>query len=77
MFVFNNIITYNLIIIHSFNFSGITRLSQPTIIFHIQLHNGNYRTFEVPMAMFHKLRYEIAYLLKEYQSIESRQIMKK
>ncbi|XP_037027712.1 COMM domain-containing protein 5 [Bradysia coprophila] len=57
--------------------SGITRIAQPSIVLHLQMRNGEYRTFEVPMVMFHKLRYSVACLLKEFQALESRQIMKK
>lgn len=57
--------------------SGLTRLAQPSIVLHLQLKNGQYVTFEVPMAMFHRLRYSVACLLKEFQALENRAIMKK
>uniref|UniRef100_A0A0K8TQI0 COMM domain-containing protein 5 n=1 Tax=Tabanus bromius TaxID=304241 RepID=A0A0K8TQI0_TABBR len=57
--------------------SGISNLSQPTIILHFQASNGEYKTFEFPIAMFHRLRYNVALLLKEMQTIEGRQLMKK
>lgn len=53
--------------------SGVERISQPIIVLHIMTQNGEYKTFEVPIAMFHRLRYSIAYLLREFQMIESRQ----
>lgn len=56
---------------------GITQLSQPTIIIHFQTPNGECRTLEFPVAMFHRLRYNIALLLKEMQSLENRALMKK
>lgn len=66
----------NLIIIQ-LNFfsliSGVERIAQPIIVLHIMLQNGEYKTFEVPIAMFHRLRYSIAYLLREFQMIENRQ----
>lgn len=58
-------------------FSGISRVSQPTIVFHILLRNGEFKTFEVPIVMFHRLRYTIACLLKEFQALEGRQILRK
>lgn len=57
--------------------SGITRLAQPSIVLHLQLKNGQYVTFEVPLAMFHRLRYTVASLLTEFQAQEARSIMKK
>lgn len=53
--------------------SNVDRIAQPIIVFHIMLRNGEYKTFEIPIAMFHRLRYSIACLLKEFQIIESRQ----
>lgn len=62
----------------SFLESGISgRLSQPTIVLHIFLGNLQYKTVEMTVAMFHRLRYNIACLLKEMQVLENRQIMKK
>lgn len=53
--------------------SGITRVAQqPSIVLHLQLRNGRYVTFEVPLAMFHRLRYAVASLLVEFQALESR-----
>ncbi|XP_013102483.1 COMM domain-containing protein 5 [Stomoxys calcitrans] len=49
----------------------------PTIILHFQLSDGRYRTLELPLAMFHRLRYNIAVLLSEMQSLQQRAVMKK
>lgn len=49
----------------------------PTIILHFQLPDGRYRTLELPMTMFHRLRYNVAVLLSEIQSLEQRAVMKK
>lgn len=53
--------------------SGVERIAQPIIVFHILMQNGEYKTFEIPIALFHRLRYTIACLLREFQMIESRQ----
>lgn len=49
----------------------------PTIILHFQLSDGRYRTLELPLAMFHRLRYNVAVLLSEMQSLQQRAVMKK
>uniref|UniRef100_A0A1A9WY50 COMM domain-containing protein 5 n=1 Tax=Glossina brevipalpis TaxID=37001 RepID=A0A1A9WY50_9MUSC len=49
----------------------------PTIILHFYLPDGRCRTLELPMAMFHHLRYNLAILLSEMQSLEQRAVMKK
>lgn len=59
------------------NCSGVARVAQPIIVFHILLRNGEYKTFEVPIVMFHRLRYAIACLLKDFQALEGRQILRK
>lgn len=51
--------------------------TNPTIILHFQLPNGSYRTLELPLAMFHRLRYNVAVLLSEMQALENRAVMKK
>lgn len=58
--------------------SGISgRLSHPTIVLHILLGNSKYKTFEMTVAMFHRLRYNIACLMKEMLMLENRQLLKK
>ncbi|XP_061390452.1 uncharacterized protein LOC133325743 [Musca vetustissima] len=49
----------------------------PTIILHFQLADGRYRTLELPLSMFHRLRYNVAVLLSEMQSLQQRAVMKK
>ncbi|KAI8122938.1 hypothetical protein FF38_11764 [Lucilia cuprina] len=49
----------------------------PTIILHFQLSDGRYRTLELPLSMFHRLRYNVAVLLSEIQALEQRAVMKK
>ncbi|TMW51615.1 hypothetical protein DOY81_003265 [Sarcophaga bullata] len=44
----------------------------PTIILHFQLSDGRYRTLELPLAMFHRLRYNVAILFSEMQALEQR-----
>ncbi|XP_037948888.1 uncharacterized protein LOC119680242 [Teleopsis dalmanni] len=56
---------------------GIIQSNAPTIILHFQLPDGKYRTLELPLAMFHRLRYNVALLLSEMQALENRAVMKK
>ncbi|XP_031627686.1 COMM domain-containing protein 5 [Contarinia nasturtii] len=57
--------------------SGIERIAQPIIVLHIMMQSGEYKTFEIPITMFHRLRYFVAYLLREFHMIESRQKSRK
>ncbi|KAM7362202.1 COMM domain containing 5 Like Sm protein 4 [Cochliomyia hominivorax] len=65
------------------NISFHQRLSQsmsavtPTIILHFHLSDGRFRTLELPISMFHRLRYNVAVLLSEMQALEQRAVMKK
>ncbi|XP_055616984.1 uncharacterized protein LOC129762582 [Toxorhynchites rutilus septentrionalis] len=49
----------------------------PTIILHIQKTDGEFLSFEMNVAMFHRLRYSVASLLHELQTLERRQSVKK
>ncbi|XP_058811943.1 COMM domain-containing protein 5 [Topomyia yanbarensis] len=51
--------------------------SLPTIIIHIQKTDGEFLSFEMNEAMFHRLRFNVASLLHELQTLERRQSMKK
>ncbi|KAL5284957.1 COMMD5 family protein [Megaselia abdita] len=58
--------------------SGLTKFKQqPTIILHFQVKDGEFRTLELPLAMFHKIRYNIALLLHEMQTLEKKLALKK
>uniref|UniRef100_A0A8D8H5A0 COMM domain-containing protein 5 n=2 Tax=Culex pipiens TaxID=7175 RepID=A0A8D8H5A0_CULPI len=49
----------------------------PTIILHIQKTDGEFLSFEMNIAMFHRLRYNVASLLHELQNLERRQSVRK
>lgn len=53
-----------------------TNLSKPTIVIHLKTQYGQFKTFQLSILMFHRLRYNIAKLLKEMQILERRQILK-
>lgn len=57
-------------------YSEIANLSKPTIVIHLKTANGQLKTFQLSVLMFHRLRYNIANLLKEMQILEIRQILK-
>lgn len=52
------------------------KLDKPTIVLHFKLVNGEYRTLELPLSMFQRLRYNIAMLLSEMQSLQNRPVLK-
>lgn len=58
--------------------SNLAKLKQqPTVILHLMVKDGEFRTLEVPLAMFHKIRYNIALLLHEIQTLEKKLAFKK
>lgn len=52
-----------------------TKLSRPTTILNFE-YRGEFRTIELSIPQFHRMRYTIALILKEMQNLEDRQIMK-
>ncbi|XP_055603765.1 COMM domain-containing protein 5 isoform X1 [Uranotaenia lowii] len=54
-----------------------THSQHPTIILHIQKTDGELLSFEMNCATFHRLRFNVASLLHELQTLERRQSMKK
>jgi len=52
------------------------QIDKPTIVLHFKLHNKEYRTLELPLSMFQQVRYNIAVLLNELQSLQSRAALK-
>ncbi|XP_022231447.1 uncharacterized protein LOC111080262 isoform X2 [Drosophila obscura] len=47
-----------------------------TVVLHFKLLSGEFRTLELPLSTFHRLRYSITLLLNELQSLQSRSVLK-
>ncbi|XP_078392348.1 COMM domain-containing protein 5 isoform X3 [Cetorhinus maximus] len=56
--------------------SSLTRALQPAILMQLKLSNGTVHHFEVPVAKFQELRYNVALILKEMNDLEKRSILK-
>ncbi|XP_078067882.1 COMM domain-containing protein 5 isoform X2 [Mustelus asterias] len=56
--------------------SSLTRALQPAILMQLKLANGQVHRFEVPVAKFQELRYNVALILKEMNDLEKRSILK-
>ncbi|XP_067853401.1 COMM domain-containing protein 5 isoform X2 [Heptranchias perlo] len=56
--------------------SSLTRALQPAILMQLKLSNGDTHRFEVPVAKFQELRYNVALILKEINDLEKRSILK-
>lgn len=56
--------------------SVLNRALEPTVLMEMSLSNGKIHKFEVPVAKFHELRYNVAFVLKEMEEIEKRNILK-
>ncbi|CAM1322214.1 COMMD5 (predicted) [Pycnogonum litorale] len=56
--------------------SHLNRVLEPSVLMEMNLSNGQKETFEVPMSKFHKLRHDVAQLLKEMDELEKRNIFK-
>ncbi|XP_066437864.1 COMM domain-containing protein 5 [Eleutherodactylus coqui] len=56
--------------------SSLSRALQPSILMQMKLSNGESHRFEVPVAKFQELRYNIALLLKEMNDLEKKNILK-
>ncbi|EDX04533.1 uncharacterized protein LOC6731813 [Drosophila simulans] len=52
------------------------QIDKPTIVLHFKLQNKEYRTLELPLSMFQQVCYNIAFLLNELQSLQSRLALK-
>ncbi|KAF2975858.1 hypothetical protein EK904_008915, partial [Melospiza melodia maxima] len=58
------------------NFSSLARALQPSILMMMKLSDGTAHRFEVPVAKFQELRYNVALILKEMNDLEKRSILK-
>ncbi|ESO93858.1 hypothetical protein LOTGIDRAFT_228614 [Lottia gigantea] len=56
--------------------SVLNRVLEPSIQMEMTLSDGTIQSFEVPISQFHKLRYNIAFILKEMEDLEKRSILK-
>uniref|UniRef100_A0A2D4F6B1 COMM domain-containing protein 5 n=2 Tax=Micrurus TaxID=8634 RepID=A0A2D4F6B1_MICCO len=56
--------------------SSLARALQPSILMQLQISDGSTHRFEVPVAKFQELRYNIALILKEMNDLEKRSILK-
>ncbi|KAH8410593.1 hypothetical protein KR009_005822, partial [Drosophila setifemur] len=52
------------------------QIDKPTIVLHFKLQNMEFRTLELPLPMFQQVRYNIALLLNELLSLQSRSVLK-
>ncbi|NWT08107.1 COMD5 protein, partial [Vireo altiloquus] len=56
--------------------SSLARALQPSILMMMKLSDGTAHRFEVPVAKFQELRYNVALILKEMNDLEKRSILK-
>ncbi|XP_069749582.1 COMM domain-containing protein 5 isoform X4 [Narcine bancroftii] len=59
-----------------FGDSSLTRALQPSILVQLKLSDGNAHRFELSVAKFQELRYNVALILKEMNDLEKRSILK-
>ena len=55
--------------------SSLKRALKPSVLMQMTLDNGKIHTFEMPVEQFHKLRYNVAFVLKEIEDLEKRAVM--
>eukprot|EP00117_Sycon_ciliatum_P003730 scpid100159/ scgid8396/ COMM domain-containing protein 5; Hypertension-related calcium-regulated gene protein len=60
----------------SISTSALNRIMEPSILAEMTLSDGSVKTFEVPVSKFHELRYNVAYVLREMDNLEQRNILK-
>ncbi|XP_051506401.1 COMM domain-containing protein 5 [Myxocyprinus asiaticus] len=56
--------------------SSLSRALQPSILMQMKLSDGRLHQFEVPVAKFQELRYNVSLILKEMNDLEKRSILK-
>ncbi|NWW66038.1 COMD5 protein, partial [Ifrita kowaldi] len=56
--------------------SSLARALQPSILMMMKLSDGTAHRFEMPVAKFQELRYNVALILKEMNDLEKRSILK-
>jgi len=55
--------------------SSLKRAMKPSVLMQMTLSDGRIHTFEVPSDQFHKLRYNVAFVLKEIEELEANPVM--
>eukprot|EP00038_Savillea_parva_P008915 m.180045 g.180045 ORF g.180045 m.180045 type:complete len:219 (-) comp14914_c0_seq1:1349-2005(-) len=55
--------------------SELQRAMKPAVLMQMTLSDGTIQTFEMPVEEFHKLRYNVSYVLKEMEDLEKRGVM--
>ncbi|KJE89616.1 HCaRG domain-containing protein [Capsaspora owczarzaki ATCC 30864] len=56
--------------------SSLSRALKPTITLQLHLSDKSIKTVELSTDKFHELRYNVAYMLKEMEAVESKSILK-
>ncbi|XP_054648522.1 COMM domain-containing protein 5 [Dunckerocampus dactyliophorus] len=56
--------------------SSVAKALQPSVLMQMKLSNGRSHQFEVPVAKFQELRYNVALILKEMNDLEKRSILR-
>lgn len=60
----------------SISTGALSRALRPTILLQLTLSDQTVKQFEVPLAQFHELRYNVALLLKDMDAINQRSVFK-
>lgn len=55
---------------------SLSRALQPSVLMQLRLNDGSVQQFQVPVAKFQELRYNVALILKEMNDLEKRSILK-
>lgn len=55
---------------------SLSRIMRPNILFQMILKNGSMKTFEVSIAQFHQLRYNVANALNDMHTLDRHPIIK-
>jgi hypothetical protein len=55
--------------------SLLKRALKPAVLMQMTLSDGKIHTFEMPVEQFHKLRYNVAFVLKEIEDLEKRSVL--
>ncbi|XP_028418438.1 COMM domain-containing protein 5-like [Dendronephthya gigantea] len=56
--------------------SSLNRVLVPTVFMEVKTSDGSIKSFEVPLSRFNELEYDVAYVLKEMEDLEKRNILK-
>ncbi|XP_028416533.1 COMM domain-containing protein 5-like [Dendronephthya gigantea] len=56
--------------------SSLNRVLVPTVFMEVKTSDGSIKSFEVSLSKFNELEYDVAYLLKEMEDLEKRNILK-